>query len=154
MKVINLVTVSDYILLLENYLLAINHDFPPTLLHRLKTLSDVDNFSDYAQKLTRKGIVLAAIENDKIVGIISFYVNDKKSKTAYITILSVLKAFKSTGIGTALLRDALSQIRSLGFSQVKVNTWSSNKAAIKLYTNFGFRVISESDSTLNFALGI
>lgn len=43
-------------------------------------LSSRVDILDYAKKLLRKGVVLATIKDDFIVGIIGFYCNDKDSK--------------------------------------------------------------------------
>lgn len=60
-------------------------------------LSSRVDILDYAKKLLRKGVVLATIKDDFIVGIIGFYCNDKDSKKGYITVASLTKDAQKEG---------------------------------------------------------
>jgi ribosomal protein S18 acetylase RimI-like enzyme len=96
-------------------------------------------------------LVKAASINEKVVGYcISVkklhnyegVVMDVTWKSAYIWDLFVLKEYRNTGIGTALLNDALAYLKSIGVDKVGllVNYWNEN--ARKLFEKLGFRLWS------------
>ncbi|MGQ9507095.1 MAG: GNAT family N-acetyltransferase [Candidatus Bathycorpusculaceae bacterium] len=62
--------------------------------------------------------------------------------SAYIWDLYVLKEYRNMGIGTALIKNTLVYLKSLGFNKVGllVNYWNEN--ARKLFEKLGFKLWS------------
>jgi len=88
--------------------------------------------------------VLVAEEGGELVGYLIF---QKQAKMAlrtirqwgYISDLYVDPSFRSRGIGKALLKRCLAELESLGVSHVRLNVWSENHRAMRLYKESGFR---------------
>jgi len=76
-----------------------------------------------------------AVENNSIVGFVDFEIKSGKAK---VMGLAVLKEKRSKGIGRALLKRALTEIRSKGARDCVVLVAEDNTVAIRLYESFGF----------------
>jgi ribosomal protein S18 acetylase RimI-like enzyme len=64
-------------------------------------------------------------------------------KTAYIWDLFVCKEYRNRGIGTALLQDAFTYLKSIGFDKVGLLVNCGNEDARKLYEKQGFKLYSQ-----------
>jgi RimJ/RimL family protein N-acetyltransferase len=53
--------------------------------------------------------------------------------------MAVAAGWRGRGVGTALLREAISQARKAGAHKLALQVWPHNAAAIALYERFGFR---------------
>ncbi|WP_052959102.1 GNAT family N-acetyltransferase [Methanoculleus sediminis] len=60
----------------------------------------------------------------------------------YISSLSVVSTERGSGIGTALLEDAVRKVRSRGGKTITLNVIAPNPAAVRLYERAGFRIVS------------
>ncbi|MBN1294979.1 MAG: hypothetical protein JXB48_24295, partial [Candidatus Latescibacteria bacterium] len=60
------------------FITKLDDDFIPPLSSRV-------NLNDYAQKIIEKAYCIVGIENNKIIALISFYMNDTIRKKAFIT---------------------------------------------------------------------
>jgi ribosomal protein S18 acetylase RimI-like enzyme len=61
------------------------------------------------------------------------------SRFGYIEELFVRKDFRNEGIGTALVKKVMKEMKKLKVAALFVTTERKNKDAIKLYKNLGFR---------------
>lgn len=120
----------DYIKLL-NFLEEVDKDFPIPLSKKV-------NLSQYAQKVLDEGIVLAALDNFEIIGVLTGYINDKKNKTGFISLLGVSKNRKSEGVGSELLQVMINYASYNGMEKIFLNTHIENKGAIFFYEKRGF----------------
>ena len=65
--------------------------------------------------------------------------NLDKTLTGYIGMLAVEKPYRKSGIGTALVHHAISRMKDMGCTSVRLETEVSNKSAMRLYEDrFGF----------------
>jgi ribosomal protein S18 acetylase RimI-like enzyme len=69
-------------------------------------------------------------------------VMDVTWKSAYIWDLFVLKEYRNSGIGIALLNDAMAYLKSIGIEKVGLLVNYSNENARKLFEKLGFRLWS------------
>jgi RimJ/RimL family protein N-acetyltransferase len=53
--------------------------------------------------------------------------------------MAVAAGWRGRGVGTALLREAISQARKAGAHKLALQVWPHNAAAVALYERFGFR---------------
>lgn len=89
-------------------------------------------------------IALAAVQNDKIVGMAwARIMNDYghiDNETPSIAI-SVKKNYRGCGIGMQLMTNLLIMLCSMGFKRASLAVQRENHAAVKLYVKLGFRVL-------------
>ena len=61
-------------------------------------LSEQTELSSYAQKLVDKGFTITTLINNKIVGIISGYINNEQSKEAFISLVYVEEKYRKQNV--------------------------------------------------------
>ena len=103
-----------------------------------------------SQKLFQHGTFKMAICDGVIAGFIGYYVNDKDSKTAFLSTIVISKGFHRRGIGTLLLRDCFSDCRSKGMAFCRLEVEKSNVSAINFYKRFGFEKEKESSEKSDY----
>ncbi|MFN8344544.1 MAG: GNAT family N-acetyltransferase [Spirosomataceae bacterium] len=76
--------------------------------------------------------------------VISGFVTLEKKTTALcaIGLLAVSPSARGTGVGVALVQEAIKKARAYGFTEIQVITQGANTAAMRLYLKTGFRVLS------------
>lgn len=107
------------------------------------TLSSRVNLTEYANKLSQKAYNYIARDDDKIIGISSFYFNIFP-QMSYGTLLGVDKQYqKDGGIGIKLLTDSIDFCKNNGSKGFGCVIRKSNKPLRKLYMILGFSIKSE-----------
>ena len=87
--------------------------------------------------------VMVAEEGGELVGYM-LYRKDQKSalelkhKMSYIYDLYVRPGFRRRGVGRTLLQACLNDLRTAGPRQVRLNVWTKNESATRLYRRMGF----------------
>lgn len=114
-------------------------DFVPPLSGRL-------SISDYAKKIVSKAIRFEAWADSTLVGLVAAYCNDQQRCIAYITSVSVLKAWTGEGIAAQLMRHCIAHSRTSGMQQISLEVASNNTHAIKLYEKCGFVTVNAKAS--------
>lgn len=92
----------------------------------------------YAQKIAGKTTRFEAWLGDTLIGLVAAYCNDQENRIAYITSVSVLKAWTSKGIATRLVNQCVEYAKVAGMRQVSLEVGSGDTPAIKLYEKSGF----------------
>ena len=128
--------------------------FQPSLKKRITMKSNVRNFEEYIHKVVKHGKILVKTNLTEIEGFTMFYSNDKKDFIGYIPLVAVRKHYFRQGVGKNLIHETIRELRRNGIKSVRVNTWKENLAAISLYKNFGFEVISNDNSDVLLELNI
>jgi len=82
--------------------------------------------------------IVAEIENE-IIGYI--FARVEIGNIGHIISIAVHPQWRKRGIGTALMLEAMSKLKSLGCSLVYLEVRISNYSAIKLYKKLGFRIV-------------
>ena len=113
------------------HLLLCDTDFIPPLNGRVV-------LHDYAEKISRNAIRFEAWSNGTLVGLVAGYCNDKEKRIAYITSVSVLKAWAGKGIATSLMGQCVTYVKALNLQKISLDVSSDNTPAIRLYTKIGF----------------
>lgn len=90
---------------------------------------------DYLRNSSDCQIFVAKTDN-KIIGFASFILNKEKPLTAEISTNAVDPKYQRQGIGSALYKHLIEELKALGIKYVKVST--SNEAAKKSYEKAGF----------------
>jgi ribosomal protein S18 acetylase RimI-like enzyme len=121
------------------HLLRCDADFVLPLSRRV-------NVNDYAKKISTNATRFEAWSGDTLIGIVAVYFNDPVKHTAYITNVSILRAWRSKGIASRLVGQCIEQAKTLGMGQIKLEVAVDNAPAIDLYEKRGF--ISEKTNGL------
>ena len=64
----------------------------------------------------------------------------------YLDDLSVTKAYRNLGIGSALIREAEIYARKIGIRDIVFHVEKSNTSAFRLYERLGYKVFRDDDS--------
>jgi GNAT superfamily N-acetyltransferase len=87
------------------------------------------------------GHILLAKSDDQICGMVNLLYTISTAEGARAAILEdmiVHPDFRGSGVGTLLIEEAISFLRSQGISRITLLTDSVNEKAIRFYTRFGF----------------
>lgn len=106
-------------------------DFEPPLSGRVE-------INDYAQKIVEKATRIEAWSGGTLVGLVAAYCNDQVKRIAYITSVSILRAWIGKGIGAHLVGQCVEHAKVSGMQQICLDVAEDNKPAIKLYEKSGF----------------
>lgn len=133
---------------IADHLLRCNADFVPPLNSRV----DID---DYAQKIADAAVRFEAWSGGELVGLVAAYCNDDNRRTAFVTNVSVLRAWMRKGVAALLLRDCIDYARNAGMRSISLTVASGNGPAIGLYGSRGFvaDTMDASCETMTLNLG-
>jgi len=84
--------------------------------------------------------ICAAECNDTIIGYIAIEVHNETEKFVYLDDISVSEAFRSKGVGSALIKKAESYAAEINAAYIALHVESSNTSALKLYERLGYSV--------------
>ncbi len=116
---------------IAEHLLRCDANFVPPLSGRVE-------INDYAQKIASKATRFEAWSGGTLVGLVAAYCNDHEKHIAYITSVSVLRAWTSNGIAARLVGRCVEHAKALGMRQISLEVASDNAPAIRLYEKSGF----------------
>lgn len=131
---IEILNKNDNLVELIQYISEVNNDFEIPI-------SDKTDIAQYAAKLIEFGNILAYRSNGEILGIVGFYSNDKVGFISYISILSVLKRFRSHGCAHDLLNAAFQYC--INKQMKKCRLQSTNPKAVSIYEGLGFNIYKQ-----------
>jgi ribosomal protein S18 acetylase RimI-like enzyme/ADP-ribosylglycohydrolase len=103
----------------------------------LRTWQSVKDFRTYC--IEHPDRVLVAVDGGEIAGFATFDVNDEEQSGKVVN-CAVLPAYRGRGIGVALVRRVLRELRSRGVRLARVTT-SHVPEACRMYEKAGFRLV-------------
>lgn len=118
---------------IAEHLIHCDTDFVPPLSGRVK-------LNDYAEKIVNKATRFEAWSGGTLVGLAAAYCNDQVKRVAYVTSISVLKAWTGKGIAASLMSRCIEHAKALGMRQISLEVAEENSPAIRLYEKSGFVV--------------
>ncbi len=121
-----------------DFLIAIDDSLPVKL-------SDRVDVSQFANKIVEKANVFVETENDKIIGLVAGYINDTKTKIAYISMVGVLDEYRGRGISRRLLKEFIDEAEKKEFSEIHLDVEKNNQVALRVYTQLGFTKIQTTN---------
>lgn len=89
-----------------------------------------------------------------LVGLVAAYCNGREGRFAYVTSVSVLKAWAGQGIAARLLSRSVEHAKDSGMQQVRLEVASDNTSAIRLYEKCGFVAGKATKAFINMELSI
>ena len=128
-----------------NHLITCDSNFDPSLSTRV-------NLMDYSNKIRNNAITIEAWHCKELIGLIACYANDQKQKAAFITTISVVLDFQKRGIAKNLMLNLLRERRISRFKEIWLEVFIDNKAAISLYSKFGFKIKKQEGSFISMML--
>jgi ribosomal protein S18 acetylase RimI-like enzyme len=86
-------------------------------------------------------------EDEDVVAYLSVEVHHEPDMDyIYLDDLSVTKAYRNLGIGSALIREAEIYARKIGIRDIVFHVEKSNTSAFRLYERLGYKVFRDDDS--------
>ncbi len=113
-------------------------NFEPPLSSRIGSLEK------YVDKLFLNATFFHKRENGNLVAIVATYLNDFKTKVAYISYVYVKSDYRKKGIAKRLLLDTFKKAKQAGMREIKLEVLSANTEAKILYTGLGFTEVEKS----------
>ena len=102
-----------------------------------QSLNNKTDIKRLAQKFAQFGRVLAAYDGESPAGFVAYYVNGE-TKTAYISMIIIRKAYQGQGVGSALLESMLNDSKNADQQKVRLEVAKQNENAIAFYRKRGF----------------
>lgn len=134
-------------------------DFRSLRLEALKTVSEAfgssfEEESAFSEEIWKSRIpnMLFAFHGNSLIGMIGFLVRGRLKTRHVADIFSfyVVEQHRGSGIGSKLMEEALLSIeRNSYVRKISLSVNSEMKAAIHLYTNFGFEISGKLIGELN-----
>ena len=115
------------------HLVRCDADFVPPLSGRVA-------IQDYARKIASTALRFEAWSGGSLIALVAAYCNDRNKCIAYITSVSVLRAWTGKGIGASLVGQCIERAKESGMQLVSLEVAEANIRAIKLYSKRGFVV--------------
>lgn len=132
---------------IADHLLRCDTDFVPPLVGRVEII-------DYAKKIANMAMRFEAWAGGTLIGLVAAYCNHQESRIAYITSVSVLRAWMGKGIAARLMGVCIEYAKASGMQQIGLEVTVQNAPAIKLYAKSGFVIGKEKKPfvTMNLCL--
>ncbi|MFS0645777.1 GNAT family N-acetyltransferase [Siminovitchia sp. 179-K 8D1 HS] len=119
---------------------------------QFESVFEPERWSEYVMELIAsidhpdREILLIAKQGEEIVGTLQLFSSSEKAykdweiqiQSPIIRFLGVHPRARGLGVGTELLRSAMSCVKELGASSVFLHTTDSMEQAVRLYEQFGF----------------
>jgi len=137
---------------IESFFISVNSDFYPSLIDRINSKSNLNNFTTYIDKILENGFCYGVEYKNKIVGLLVLYANDLNTNIAYIPILTIHRDYHNMGLASRLMKIAQKDAKSQGMRVINVETWKENSNAINFYLKNQFEIIHSTDEKIELRL--
>mgnify|MGYP001583318085 CR=1 FL=1 len=117
----------------------------------LSTYVDIDA---YGKKIYEKSVTFEAWNGKELIGLLAAYYNDKKTKTGFITNVSVLKEHQHTGIASRLIESVINFGKKESLTKLLLEINRSNTSAIHLYRKCGFKETEKNRHSFTMCLDL
>lgn len=96
---------------------------------------------------------LGIYDNGQIVANILLLVEEESGiKYGWLEDMFVSKEYRKEGLGEYLVTRALEYFKSKGLDESRLEVWSSNKRATKLYYKMGYKFMKETESSIGMSI--
>lgn len=111
---------------IAEHLLRCDADFVEALSERVEIPA-------YAKKIASKSTRFEAWSSGTLVGLVAAYCDDRETRVAHITNVSVLKEWAGKGIATRLIDHCIAYAKAASMRKIGLEVAATNVSAIKLY---------------------
>lgn len=101
-------------------------------------LSEKVNISEYSEKIFNKAINFEAWDNERLIGLVSMYINEEDTSFGYITNVSIINGDKNRGIASNLLKKCIKYSKDINLNWISLKVDTKNVSAVNLYNKFNF----------------
>lgn len=122
---------------IKNVLIEFQEVFP----HLMEKISSID---EYASKLCTNAEVYIGKKEKDTFGVLIFYANDVKTKTAYISLIGTKAEYRRQRLGEWLLNQCISISKKRGMKYLKLEVDSDNTNAKQFYERNGFAYLEDT----------
>jgi len=126
-------TQTTALLDIYNFLIACDSDFTPKLSSEI-------NLYKFSEKIHKNAVRFEAYSDDKLIGLLCVYLNDKESNVGFINHISILQKYKGNGISSILIKNCLEYAKSKQFKYIRLEVSKNNTIAKKLYEKYTFLI--------------
>lgn len=106
--------------------------------------NDVE-LKDYSKKLIENAYNFILVEDNNDISILSIYVNDLLTKTAYCSSIGILPTHQGRNIAPILIDFGIQFSKEMGMELIKAEVNKSNSKMITLFTRYDFHISSETE---------
>lgn len=107
----------------------------------IPALQETVDISNYSKKIREHAITFEAWKDNKFKGCLAAYFNDKRSKRAYITNVSISEDCYGYGVASELVKMCIKYAKQKNFSEVRLHVNMRNNSALRLYKKFNFSFV-------------
>ena len=122
--------------------------------HFVPPLSARVNIEDYARKIARHATTFEAWSDGNLIGLVAAYCNDRGTRIAYLTNMSVSPDWRGRGVAGCLLSQCFHHAAAAGMRQVRLEVAKGSAPAIKLYKRCGFIARNADEPIVDMALDL
>lgn len=101
-------------------------------------LSEKVNISEYSEKIFNKAINIEAWDNERLIGLVSMYINEEDTSFGYITNVSIINEYKNRGIASKLTKKCIKYSKDINLNWISLKVDTKNVSAVNLYNKFNF----------------
>lgn len=123
------------------HLLECDRYFIPKLSAKVK-------ISEYSEKISKKAINFEAWDINKLIGLVSMYVNKENTSFGYITNVSIINEYKNRGIASNLLKKCIKYSNEINLNWISLEVNANNASALNLYNKFNFLKEKHENSSI------
>lgn len=117
-------------------------------------LSASVEISVYAAKIVENSRRFEAWTNEKLVGLVAMYCNERARQIAFVTNVSVLSDMRGRGLALNLMEQAMRYAHDLNFKSIELDVGIDNNSAMNLYKKLGFFVQTRNEKLIRMCYQI
>lgn len=95
---------------------------------------------------------IGVYDREKIVGNILLIVEKEDKKYGWVEDMFVKEGYRTQGLGALLINKGLEHFRLLGLDESRLEVWSANERAVKLYRKIGYEFLQETQASIGASI--
>jgi len=115
-----------------------------------QSINNEESLIGLSKKYAKYGRCFVVVMDEDVTGFVAFYINDKESLRAFLSIIVVRNCYHGLGLGSLLFDVVLSSCKLSGMKELWLEVDAGNAIAISFYKQRGFKKseCTSSDSIL------
>lgn len=130
-----------------DFLRKINNDYPVSLVEKI-------DFNKYVNKVLDFGFIIVAKLDTSIIGILTFYANNHQNKEGVISLIGVIREYRSQGVARQLYLKSFEIMREHGMTSIFTFTHEDNISSIKFHKKMGFSIDEARESNYEYNISL
>ncbi len=94
---------------------------------------DDARLAEVSEKIAERGNLVVANHYNDTIGFAAFYVNDKVTHTAFLSLIAVSEEYQKSGVGKELLDEVISISTASGMKKLRLKVRRDNPSAVAFY---------------------